>query len=301
MKTYIGIDIAKLKFDVSTPQGHFTFENEKTGFQRFLKHIETFENPHCVCESTGGYELPLILFLSKNKIAVSLENPTKVKHFLRSMGNLAKTDKADAEGLMSYGQRMNPREWIAPSKVMLKMHSLMRRREGLIKMLKLEKIFFKMEKDRCILKDIESHIKVLEKKIEKFEAEVEKLIEGDEKLKQRQDKIIGINGFGRISAMSLICYLPELGSLSREKVVALAGLAPYNRDSGQKSGKRYIQGGRALLREKLYMPTSNAMRTNKIIREFAQRLRSRGKAYKVIVIACMRKMLIHLNAQLKYL
>lgn len=302
-KIYIGIDVSKDSLDVSTPNEVFKSKNDESGFKSILRIINKLgANLHCVCESTGGYELKLSLFLFANGVTMSVENPAKVKYFKRSLGDKAKTDKLDAECLRLYGERMNPREWRAPTESELERNGLLRRREEYVKTRMQEKNRLSIESNKMLKRNIEKHIKFLDKEILELEAEIESLIISDREMEKKSDIIKGIKGFGKVSAMSLLTYLPELGYLSKGGVAAIVGVAPYNRDSGQKNGKRMIRGGRKILRDKLYMPTLQAMRHNEIIRDYYERLNSKGKPFKVCAIACMRKLLIHINAQIsKYI
>lgn len=298
MKTYIGIDVSKDSLDVSMPNKSFKVDNAETGFKKLLREVIKFENPHCVCEATGGYEKPMALFLHDNGIVVSIENPFRAKNFFRSLGG-AKTDKMDAEGLRIYGERMRPKEWSVPSPLDRELAELWSRRSDLVKMLVQEKNRLDVSTNKSIKRGSQCLIRRFEKMISEVENEVLELIKTDEKKQKIYATIVDVNGCGKVAAASLVVGLPELGRLSRETVAALVGVAPYNCDSGQHRGKRFIRGGRKAVRDSLYMPTLSAMRSNEIIRAYAQRLLNKGKPFKVVLIACMRKLLIHLNAKTK--
>lgn len=299
-KIYIGIDVSKNTLDVSTPNEVFKCNNNKTGFKLILKKISKLGSSlHCVCESTGGYELSMALFLAKNGIVMSIENATKTKYFMSSMGQKAKTDKIDAVGLRLYGERQKPHEWRVPTEEELMVKALYRRREECVEMCAKEKVRFKQESFKCIKNRIDKHIKQLEKEILKLEKELSIALHKDEKTTKMYDAITEIRGCGDVTAISVITQLPEIGTLTRGGVAALVGLAPYNRDSGLKNGKRSIRGGRKILRDKLYMSTMHAMQHNDVIKAFADKLTDKGKPFKVAMIACMRKLLIHINAKIK--
>lgn len=298
---YIGIDVSKDSLDVSTPKASFKCNNNKNGFDYLLKKIKFFEDEvFCVCEATGGYELKMALFLDSKSIDIAVVTASKIKNFIKSYGEKSKTDKADANYIRTYGELMKPEKWTRPSDKELLLKELLHRREEYTKTLSQEKNRLSIEHNKKITSDIKKHIKFLEKSIGCLEKEISKIIDSNTQLSQRKQIIEDIKGFGKISAMSLITYLPELGTLSRSSIAALVGVAPYNRDSGSKNGKRYIRGGRKNLRDKLFMPTLQAMRFNPVIKDFYGRLMQRGKPFKVCLIACMRKLLIHLNAKVKY-
>ncbi len=194
---------------------------------------------------------------------------------------------------------MESKLWICPSEEKLLLVALLRRREEYINTRMQEKNRKSSEQSSAMVEDIEKHIKFLDKQIERLETQINEILQNDKELSQKSELIQGVKGFGKVSAMSLIVYLPELGTLSRGGVAALVGVAPYNRDSGQKTGKRMIRGGRKILRDKLYMLTLQAMRTNEVIKKYHERLTAKGKPFKVSLIACMRKLLIHINAKIR--
>ena len=268
-KVYIGIDVAKASLDVSTPSESFSVPNNKEGFLKLYKSIKrSGDELHCVCEATGGYELNMALFLSKKGIPVSVENPAKLKFFARSLGERAKTDKLDSAFLRTYGEKMNPEIWTPPTQEQMEVRALFRRREEYIKIRSQEKNRLAIESVKQIQKMIEKHIKYLNNAIKELESEIEKRAQLDAELTRKIDAIKDIDGCGKVAAMSLIAFLPELGTLTKGGIAALVGLAPYNRDSGQKTGKRFIRGGRKELRDKMYMPTMRAMEHNDVIRNF---------------------------------
>ena len=294
--TYIGIDVAKHHLDIADSSGIYRLENNKVGFADLLKRIAALGGTaQCVCESSGGYETAMLMFLSKHGIAVSLVNPTYAKRFIQSLGQKAKTDRIDAEGLRRYGEVMKPRLWQMPCKNQRALHELCRRREEYVSMQSQEKT--RMENG--YKKDIERHLNFIGAQIKKLEAKIKEIIAGDELLSKRSKVIREIEGCGEVAVLNLLVHLPELGQIGRQELGAIVGLAPYNNDSGQHRGKRMIRGGRKQLRDKLYLPTLTAMRMNPQIREFAQRLSNKGKPFKVVLIACMRKLLIIINAKIK--
>ncbi len=299
---YIGIDISKRTFDIAISESVFKFENTKSGFIKFYKILQKFEDVYCVCEATGGYELELALFLYDKGIKLSVVNPKKIKNFFRCIGLKAKTDTLDAQGIRLFAERMsdNLKLWEAPSKEFLLLKKYYRRREDLLLMTVQEKNRLSSETDKTMIKFIKSNIASLHKQLLKLEALMKDIIDNTSDIKNIYDIVMNIKGCGEVAAMGIIALMPEIGTFTRGEIASITGVAPFNNDSGTSVHKvRCIKEGRKHLRNKLYLPTISAMRKNEHIKAFADRLLASGKPFKKVVIASMRKLLIHINSQVK--
>lgn len=300
---YIGIDIAKRKFDVSTTKRVYTFSNSPKGFKQLLEVCKKLGDTHCVCEATGGYEFELAVFLHENNVRVTVVNPKVIKDFFRCIGANAKTDTLDAIGIRTYAERMSDRLkiWKAPPLNIIKLKRCYRRRDDLLSMITQENNRLSSETDSELKKMIENLISSFKTQIRLLETMMKNILKEDSKIKLIYDCIAQIDGCGNITALGIITQLSEIGTMTRGEVAALVGVAPYNNDSGKKNGIRCIRNGRKSLRVKLYMPTITAMGRNEYIKNFAERLLKNGKPFKKVVIACMRKLLIYMNSKVKVL
>lgn len=297
---YIGIDISKANLDVfiSSSQNYFTFPNTSAGFKKLILKIETLPNVFVVMEATGGYEKKLSQALAFKNIPTSIVNPRLIRHFAKAIGRLAKTDRIDAKVITLYGEKIQPTANVKQGENHLKLAELQVRRKQFIEMIIMEKN--RLDKvSQVIKKSIDQVIHFLQKKLEKINSQLQKIIEQDEEYLRRNNLLKTIKGVGKATIATLLSDLPELGTLSGKQIAALAGVAPYNCDSGTLRGKRMIWGGRASVRNGLYMATLVATKHNSKIRAFYQRLCAAGKLKQVALIACMRKLLIIMNAMIK--
>jgi len=254
---------------------------------------------HVVCESTGGCENALLRACWQAKVPVSQLNPTWVRAFARSKGLLAKTDAIDARVLADYGSVFTPKPTPEPSARQVLLAELVARREDLKTQRAAESNRLSYLENATMRRMIKSHLRWLDKHIAQIEKLMEETISEDPVLRHKRQVLVATQGVGKVVAATLLADLPELGSLSRQAAPALAGVAPFNRDSGTLRGKRSIRGGRATARKALYMAALVGSRSNPVLRDFYQRLRQRGKPGKVALTALMRKLVVHLNSQLK--
>ena len=300
---YIGIDISKRSFDVATSSKMYKFENILKGFKSFLSLCKKLGEIHCICESTGGYEFELALFLAKNEIKISVVNPKVIKNFFRCIGANAKTDTLDAKGLRLFCEKMNDRlkVWKAPGASSIRLRKCYRRRDDLLDMITQERNRLSVENDKFLVRQINKNIDFMREQIDRLEIEMKKISEGDEEIRKIYEMVTNIEGCGKVAALGIIALMPEIGTFTRGEIAAIVGVAPFNNDSGTKQGPRAIRGGRKHLRRKLYLPTMWAMKRNPHIKAFADRLFASGKPFKKVVIASMRKLLIHINAEAKKL
>jgi transposase len=299
-KIYIGIDVSKTTLDIYIlPQKKYMqFSNDLEGIKKLEAKAKLFINALVIMESTGGYEAPVSRALCQAKIDVCVINPRQIRDFAKASGKLAKTDKVDAQMIALFGMKMEPLPNVVDNE---KQHTLAAnnaRRRQLIDMIVSEK----NRLDKATPEQAESIqrvLEVLEKELKLIEENQEQLIGHDEALQKNKQILTSIKGVGEITATALLCELPEIGNLTPKQIASLAGLAPFNRDSGTLKGKRTIWGGRASVRVALYMPTIVAIKYNPQIHAFYQHLCYSGKSKMTAIIACMRKLLIIMNAMIR--
>jgi len=230
-------------------------------------------------------------------IAVAIVNPRQVRDFARATGRLAKTDRLDAEVLARFGEAVRPEARPLADEHAQALEALVTRRRQLVEMLTAEKNR-RTRAPKVLHRSIDEHIRWLEKRLSVFDDELGELIRSTPLWRERDELLRSVPGVGKVLSSTLLAQLPELGTLNRKQIAALAGLAPFNRDSGSMRGSRCIWGGRAQVRRVLYMATVAGVRSNPTIRTFYLRLRTNGKHAKPALIACMRKFLVILNAML---
>jgi transposase len=291
----IGIDVSKSFFDVNLGEEINHYDNTEEGFKQFTSKIS--KSDRIVMESTGRYHKRLEKYLISKGYKAYVINPIRIRNFAKSLGILAKTDKIDAKVIRLFGEKMDLDVRIFKSNDTLR--NLVLRRRQLIDMIKSEGNHKEELFDKSMLKSIDKNINNLNKELAQIEEKMIFLIKSDEDLSGKYAKLMKIQGIGSITATVLLSELPELGYLDNRKITALSGLAPHNRESGTYKGKSFIGGGRKAVRNALYMAAVSASRFNPIIKEFYQRLISRGKSFKVAITACMRKLLLYANLVLK--
>jgi transposase len=303
---FIGIDIGKFNFVVATNSLKETkeYENTSAGILDFLKdYSDLVTNSLCILETTGGYELPLLYTLCSEQIKVHRADTRKVKSFIRSYGNAAKTDALDARALAKYGYERHEQLVIfaPPSKRSLDLFSLVQRRCDLKQMLVAEKNRLKGPGSDAIKKSCSQMIETITLQIDSIAAQIKALIAGDPILTEKQRILKTIPGIGDIISFELLILLPELGALNRRQIASLAGLAPRANDSGKYQGYRKTGNGRRTIKPILFL-AAMAARNSKSdlgLKEFYEKLLSRGKKKMVALVALMRKILVIANARLK--
>jgi transposase len=300
----IGVDVAKQKLDVSVDDNtRLTLDNHEASFKKLLKALPD-GGPICVVmEATGGYERKLVAFLQAREIAVAVVNPKRIRDYANAMGAYAKNDRIDADMIRHYAQTAYDTNRLQLSEAITeaarRRESLLRRRNQLVGQRAIEKQHLESATDKDTVRSIKRIIKQLDKEIDKIEALIRTDIDADDHLKKSMKQLMQVPGVGDVTVLTLLTQLPELGKLSNKEIAALVGVAPYARDSGKKTGRRAIFGGRMQVRSTLYMATLSATRFNKPIRIFYQRLLAQGKLKKVALVACMRKLLTMLNSMAK--
>ena len=298
---YIGIDVSKAQLDIAErPSGEravmpHTEERMTTLVERLRHH-----HPAClVLEATGGLEVPLASALAVAGIPVAVVTPRQVRDFAKATGQLAKTDAIDAQTLARFAEAVRPVPRPLPDDATQAFGALLTRRRQLMERLGAEQN--RMQRaPRPIQRQIQTHVTWLKKPRAALDEDLTHRIQSTPIWREREDLLRSVPGIGPVVSRTLLAELPELGTLTHKQIAALVGVAPLNRDSGTLRGRRMIWGGRAVVRGVLYMSAVVAARYNPVIKAFSQRLRAAGKAPKVALVACMRKLLTILNAMVKH-
>jgi transposase len=297
---FVGIDVSKAQLDVGIRPSRQTMSvtNDKAGIKILVKSLEKLKPTLVVLESTGGLERQVMLALIAAEIPAVMANPRQIRDFARSTGQLAKTDRIDADTLAYYAEAIRPKPRPLPDELTMELRSLTVRRRQIIDMIVAEKNRLSTA-SKPIGKRISAHITWLEQELERADQNIDEFIEKNPVWKENRDILCSTPSVGPASSRTLLAELPELGTLNRKQISALVGVAPFARDSGTLKGHRTIWGGRASVRCALYMATLSATRFNSVIRDFYKRLKAKGKDSKVALVACMHKLLTILNAMIK--
>lgn len=298
---YVGIDVAKDTLDVCLlpTERHFTIPNSREGFRQLVEELPAAGTCLVILEATGGYQRRVVAALVAAGHSVAVVNPRQVRDFARGLGILAKTDRLDARVIARFGQHAQPRPSDIGSEKQAELRELVTRRRQLVELRTAEHNRLQTSTAKLVRKNIRHLVEQLEKQIRQLEDAIGKLLESDQELSSKAALLETVPGVGTVTITSLLVDLPELGRLGRSQIAALVGVAPFNRDSGKFHGRRAIWGGRAAVRSALYMAALTARRCNPLIRTFAERLEASGKPFKVVLTACMRKLLVILNTMLK--
>jgi len=299
-ENFVGIDVSKCQLDVAVyPSGQQgSWANDDSGIAEVVKFVQSLPATLIVLEATGGYEALVASELSAQALPVVVVNPRQVRSFAKATGQLAKTDRIDARSIARFAGAIRPPQRQLKDEHLQRLSALNTRRRQIISMLVAEKNRLHTA-PKANEKNIRQHIKWLEKNLEQINTDIHRQIRNSPIWRESDDILQSYKGIGPVSATTLLCDLPELGTLDGKKIAALAGLAPFNCDSGKYRGRRRIWGGRSHVRKDLYMAARSAIRFNPQIKAFYGRLSEAGKPHKVAMTACMRKMLMTLNAMLK--
>lgn len=299
MTCWVGIDVSKqtLAVYVLPEQVSFEVPNSAEGHRQLLDQLADRGVQQIVLEATGGYERAVLSTLGAAAHPVVRINPRRARAFATALGKLAKTDPIDAAVLARMAQVIEPTANVSPSAELEALRDLVQRREQLVQQRDDERR--RLAQARCALvrDSLIACIEHLKAQIRQFDRAIAQAARTADT--ERTERLGAIAGIGPVTASSLIAYLPELGRLDRRQIAALVGLAPYNNDSGKHAGKRRIQGGRAAIRRVLYMAVLSVIRTQDDFKHRYNTLRERGKCAKVALVACMRVLLIRLNAMIR--
>jgi transposase len=297
---FVGIDVSKLTldFDCLPVSASLQFANDSVGVAALVTLLQGSGVERIVIEATGGYETAAVSALAAAGLPVVVVNPKQVRDFAKAKGHFAKTDKLDAKVLALFGERMKPPLRTLADEAQRALADVLNRRLQLVTMRAQEKGRL-ASVPAVARKDIEQHIAWLDKRIAKLETDLRDRLKKSPVWCHKAELLDSVPGVGDVTTFSLLADLPELGTLNRQEISALVGLAPYPDDSGKRQGQRYIRGGRAEIRCVLYMATLSATKYNPPIKAMFERLTKAGKPFKLAMTACMRKLLTILNAMLK--
>jgi transposase len=296
-----GIDVSKARLDCHAvpSEQSFSSDNLAAGIESLAQWLKQLQIELVVMEATGGYETQAASTLAAMGFRVAVVNPRQVRHYAKANNRLAKTDRIDAKTIAEFGVHVQVQIRPLPDKEMHELGELVSRRSQLVTMRA-------QEKNRLagtagsVRESVKIHIKWLDEQIRTLDLEIGVKLRSSNVWCEKRDLLLSVPGIGPTNTAMLVAKLPELGKLNRQRIGALVGVAPLNDDSGKRKGRRHIWGGRRELRNMLYMATLTAKTHNPVIREFYQRLRSKGKEFKVAMVACMHKLLTILNAMLKH-
>lgn len=299
-EVFIGIDVSKDKLDVAVrPTGEFmSFSNNEDGISCAVDFVKPLFPHLVILEATGGLETSAVAMLAEKGLPVVVINPRQIRDFAKATGKLAKTDVIDAHMIARFGEAVRPELRPLKGEEAQKLTALITRRRQIIGMITVEKNRL-TSAPRWTRKDIQANIAWLEKCLKRIDNDLQDLLKKSPVWREKNDILRSVPGVGPVLSVTLLSNLPELGALNRKEIAALVGVAPLNRDSGLFRGKRMIWGGRSAIRSVLYMSAVCAMRVNPAIKLFYERLRRAGKEGKVAITACMRKLLVILNAMIK--
>lgn len=299
--SYVGIDVAKAHLEVAVhPEGTaWRSSTAGVGLAETVERLRALGPALVVLEASGGVEVPVVGALAAAGLPVAVVNPRQVRDFAKATGRLAKTDRLDAGVLARFGAAVRPAVRPLPDAQVQALGALVTRRRQVVEMLVAER-HRRRSAPPPVRRRIERHLGVLEEELAELDRDLQDALRASPLWREQEDLLRGVPGVGPTTACTLLAELPELGQLGRRQVAALVGVAPLNRDSGTRRGQRAVWGGRASVRTALYLATLVATRHNPVIRATYQRLRAAGKPKKVALVACMRKLLVILNAMLKH-
>lgn len=298
---FVGIDVSKYRLDVFVrPAGEqWSVDNDARGHAQLVEKLGAVAPTLVVLEATGGYQAAVAAELAAGKLAVAVVNPRQVRDFAKATGQLAKTDAIDAGVLARFAEAVRPEPRPFPDELTLELQALVVRRRQLIDMRTAETNRLETCRVLPVRRNIQKMINTLNKQIQNVDDDLDTTIRNSPVWRDREDLLSTVRGVGPTTARTLLTQLPELGRLNRREIAALVGLAPFNNDSGKRTGQRSIRGGRTEVRAVLYMATVASVRFNPQIRVVYDRLLAAGKKPKLALIACARKLLTILNAMMR--
>ena len=300
--TYVGLDVAKAQVDVAIrpTDDRWQVSRDEAGIRKLVSQLTTLDPALVLLEASGGLEVPVVAALAAGALPVVVVNPRQVRDFARATGKLAKTDALDAAVLAHFAEAVRPPVRPLRDAEAQVLTSLASRRHQVMTMLVSEKNRLSSAATLAVRPRIEAHMAWLERELDDLDQSLRQTLRESPVWREKDDLLRSVPGVGEQLSLTLLAYLPELGTLDRRQIAALVGVAPFNRDSGTLRGHRTVWGGRARVRAALYMGALVASRFNPVIRDFYQRLLAAGKPKKLALTACMRKLLVILNAMLKH-
>lgn len=297
----VGIDVSQnwLDYHILPDGTKDRVTNDEEGIQTLVNALTAHSPKVIVLEGSGGLELLPATYLAQAGLPVALVNPRQVRDFAKASGTLAKTDTLDAQIIAHFGEAMKIEPRFIPDVQRNELRALISRREQLIGMLKAEKTRLKRAFDQSVRRSHNRIMEAIQSELDGVDGQIDSIIQNSPVWRVKDQLLQKIKGIGPQMARMVIAALPEIGQVNRREIAALVGVAPFNDDSGKRTGKRRIRGGRPHIRRVLYMAAIAAMRSNPQIKALHDRLQGKGKKNKVIIVACMRKLLITMNATLK--
>jgi transposase len=301
MEHFVGIDVAKDRLDVHLRPGgeSFAVARDGEGLAGLVGRLRALAPALVVMEATGGYETVVASALAAAHLPLAVVNPRQIRAFARATGKLAKTDRLDAAAIAHFAEAIRPPVRPIADAEAQALGELVARRRQVIEMIVAETNRRRRASQRRVIRAIERHLAVLQAELSELDGDIDGAIRESPAWQADADLLSSVPGVGKATLRTLIAELPELGHLTRRKIAALAGLAPINRDSGTLRGRRAIAGGRSAVRAALFMPAMVASKKNPVIAPYYQKLRAAGKTAKQALTACMRKLLVILNAILR--
>lgn len=300
--TSVGIDVSKAELVIRVePSGErWTSGTTPEAVAAVVTRLTALRPDVVVMEATAGYEVPVAVACAAAGLPVAVVNPRQIRAFAQAIGRTAKTDPIDAEVIALFGARIQPEPRALPDAQTQALAALVTRRRQLLEMLQAERQRLEQATTTAVRRDLRQHVRWLERRVTDVDDDMQKRIQESPAWRAKEDLLRSVPGIGPAVSRTLIAELPELGQLDRRTIAALVGVAPLNRDSGRFRGKRMIWGGRASVRQTLYMAALVASRYNAPLRTFYQRLQAAGKPKKLALVAVMRKLLTVLNAMVKH-
>ncbi len=301
IESFVGIDVSKTRLDVriapcgTSRQGAY----DEAGVEQLVQHLHDLQPTLIVLEATGGMETLIATSLAGRGLPVAVVNSRQVRDFAKASGHLAKTDRVDAAVLAAFAQAIRPPVRPLKDEGSRALGELLNRRRQLIEIRVQESQRLDTAVSKAMKASLMDHIQWLDKQIDDVDRDLKRRLRQSPIWRAKDDLLKTIPGVGPVTTLTMLAKCPELGTLNRRQIASLVGVAPLANDSGKRRGKRFIWGGRAEVRAVLYMATLSAKRCNEVIKAFAERLRQAGKPPKVVIVACMRKLLTIMNAMIK--
>ncbi len=301
VEKFVGIDVSKATLDVCIEPAiqSLLVAYDEAGIRQIVEHLNEVSPTLIVIEATGGLEVRIATELASKGLPVAVINPRQARDFAKATGRLAKTDQVDAAVLAAFAKAVRPQVRPLKDEDTRALSDMVSRRRQLIDMRVQETLRLGTAASKPLQKSLNQHIAWLDKRITELDDDLTKRLRESDAWRAKDDLLRSIPGVGAVTTTTMLAKCPELGTLNRREIAALTGVAPLANDSGKHRGRRFVWGGRADVRAVLYMATVSAMRCNAVIKAFAERLKQAGKPPKVVIVACMRKLLTIMNSMLK--